>query len=151
MSSLTTSEKPVASVRKRGRPRINTPKSEALRVRLYEEEKIAFDALAASLDVSTSELLRRMVREAVGTGPSLFDDGIGGLVDAGNAVGAVGRNVNQITRAINAGRVNMGPKGEDEIRQLAAVLLTLKKEIRRLIAKSKNRRIKFSGSARNGS
>lgn len=91
-----------------------------------------------------------MVREAVGAGPSLFDDGVVALVDAGNAVGAVGRNVNQITRAMNAGRVKIDPKGQEEIRQLAAVLLTLKKEVRRLIAKSKSRRIKLVQEKRNG-
>lgn len=150
MTSLTTLEKPIASVRKRGRPRSTTPKTEALRVRLSTDEKAAFTSLALSLDVSPSTLMRRMVREAVGAGPSLFDDGIVALVDAGNAVSAVGRNVNQITRAMNAGRVKIEPKEQDEIRQLAAVLLALKREVRRLIAKSKNRRIKFVQGKRNG-
>ena len=150
MSAIGVADKPAEQGRKPGRPRMKRQKSEALRVRLYEDEKEAFARLAESMDVSTSELLRRMVREAVSSGPSLFDDGISGLVDAGNAVSAVGRNINQMTRAINAGRVKLDAKHREEIRQLAAVLLTLKKEIRRLIDKSKKRRIKLATGGRNG-
>ena len=141
---------PTNAMRKRGRPRATTPKSEALRVRLITDEKEAFEALAASLEVSPSKLLRRMIHEAVGAGPALFDDGVVALVDAGNAVSAVGRNINQITRAINSGKTTIGNKEQDEIVQLAAVLVALKKELRRLISKSKTRRIRLARGKADG-
>ena len=61
---------------------MSAPKSEALRVRLIDHEKAAFNALAETLGVPPSTLLRRMVREAVSAGPTLFKDDLGPVIDA---------------------------------------------------------------------
>ena len=119
-------------------------------MRLIDHEKAAFNALAETLGVPPSTLLRRMVREAVSAGPTLFKDDLGPVIDASNEVSAVGRNINQIARAINSGKVDIAPTVGADIRHLAAVLLALKKEMRGLVDSAKKRRIRFVSEAVDG-
>ncbi len=75
--------------------------SDALRVRIHADERIALGRLAKSLDEKPSRLVRRLVREAITQGPDFFDDGLAELRAAHRELAAVGRNINQLAKAAN--------------------------------------------------
>lgn len=134
----------------RGRPKTQSPKSEALRVRLVAEEKRAFSKLAKELGVPPSTLIRRMVREATSAGPTLFDDGIAALIDASNHLSAIGRNINQITRRLNQTDHPVDHGLKDDLAKLKFVLDGLKTDVRALASSSKDRKIKYLRQGTNG-
>ncbi len=76
-------------------------RSESLRVRVRNDEREALKRLAKSLGRKPSEVLRRLVREAVTGGPDFFDDGLDELRAAHRELAAVGRNINQLAKAAN--------------------------------------------------
>ncbi len=76
-------------------------RSEALRFRVRGDEREALKRLAKSLNRKPSEVLRRLVREAVTGGPDFFDDGLDELRAAHRELAAVGRNINQLAKAAN--------------------------------------------------
>ena len=76
-------------------------RSESLRVRVRKDERAALNRLAKSLGRKPSEVLRRLVREAVTGGPDFFDDGLDELRAAHRELAAVGRNINQLAKAAN--------------------------------------------------
>lgn len=76
-------------------------KTESLRVRVNPEEHAALQALAQSLDQKPSQVVRRLVREAITGGPEYFADELSELRAAHREIAAVGRNINQLARAAN--------------------------------------------------
>ena len=76
-------------------------RSEALRVRVNQEERAGLMRLAASIEQKPSRVLRRLIREAVTGGPDFFDDGLNELRMAHQQLAAVGRNINQLAKAAN--------------------------------------------------
>ena len=78
-----------------------------------------------SLDLKPSELLRRLVREAVTQGPDYFDDGLEELRAAHRELAAIGRNINQLARAANREEpivaAELLPALEDAKKQVASV------------------------------
>lgn len=89
-----------------GRPRLSasTRRDHAVRVRLTAAELAALTSFAEENGASTSEILRRLAREAAGMGPSLGGDEALGLAANVAQLRKAGVNLNQITRALNAGR-----------------------------------------------
>ena len=89
-----------------GRPTVSRSirRDRAVRVRLSGDELAALTTFASEAGLTTSEVLRRLAREAAGLGPSF--DGDEARVVAANVVQLrkAGVNLNQIARALNAGR-----------------------------------------------
>ena len=86
------------------RPKAETPKSTVAHVRLTVDEAKAFEAAVRKVGQVRSRVLRRAIREIVTCGPDLFDDGLEEFSRLRFELRAIGRNLNQITRAINAGK-----------------------------------------------
>jgi len=76
-------------------------KSDSLRVWVRPNERKALQKLADSLGVKPSQVVRRVVREAITGGPEYFNDGLKELQTAHRELAAVGRNINQLARAAN--------------------------------------------------
>ncbi len=76
-------------------------KSDSLRVWVRPNERKALQKLAGSLGVKPSQVVRRVVREAITGGPEYFADGLKELQAAHRELAAVGRNINQLARAAN--------------------------------------------------
>lgn len=89
-----------------GRPRLSasTRRDHAVRVRLSAAEFSALTSFAAENGISTSETLRRLAREAAGFGPSFKGEEARGIAANVTQLRKAGVNLNQITRALNAGR-----------------------------------------------
>ena len=133
-----------APLRKRGRPTAE-PKSDAVRVRLTPAEKKAFARLAARLKAKPATLLRRMVREAVTGDPDLFDDQLPAVADAANQLAAVGRNLNQLVRAVHRQDAFVDPITMAELEELTGAVTDLKSQVRRMVTNTRTRSLQLAG------
>ena len=72
-------------------------------VRLREEEDAGLKALGHALHLSPSRIIRCLIREAITGGPDFFDNGEVELRTMRQHLTAIGRNLNQLTRAVHRG------------------------------------------------
>jgi hypothetical protein len=107
-------------------------------VRLNRGEQNALLLLQNRLGVRTrSRVLRKMIREAVGEGPELLSNDLNVMREAVRQIGALGRNINQLTRAANAGdRVIVDPV---LLRAATHEITELRKELTAVIMRSRYR------------
>lgn len=80
-------------------------KTEALRVRITDEEQSGLKKRAASIDTTPSKVMRRLLREFLNGAPDYFEDGLQELRATHRELAAIGRNLNQLVRAVNAGEI----------------------------------------------
>ncbi|MDE1994980.1 MAG: plasmid mobilization relaxosome protein MobC [Rhizobiaceae bacterium] len=81
-----------------------SPRQKVMHVRLSEAEFVAFEAFCADANLTVSEVLRRLVRQAAGLGPA-FDGDVKEIVLAhAEELRRVGVNLNQIARVLNGRR-----------------------------------------------
>lgn len=138
MNSAVKSE---TSKRRKGRPVLGAKsKSEAVRVRLDKDEKDAFTRLADRLGVKPSILHRRLIKEAVDEGPEVFEKELAALLDANVQLSAIGRNINQIARAINQGAVVVEPIVASDLDGVLAAIDAQKESVRRMIKRARSKR-----------
>lgn len=99
-----------------GRPKVKAPKvrSRAAAIRLREDEWTGLKDLAATLGQPPSRVMRRLIREAVTGGPDYFNDGVRELERLIRELAAIGRNLNQLSRAANQGAAVSG----DDVRRV---------------------------------
>ena len=98
------------------RPKAKAPKvrSKMAFVRLRAEEEAGLKELAATLGQPPSRIIRRLIREAVTGGPDYFNDGVHELERMSRELAAIGRNLNQLSRAANQGAAVSG----DDVRRV---------------------------------
>lgn len=85
-------------------PRDTTTYGAVVHVRISADEKVAFNALATGVESSESKLLRSLIRSASGF-VEMDSETIEALEKVKRELSAQGRNLNQIARAANRGRV----------------------------------------------
>ena len=117
-------------------------RSEALRVRVRDDEREALNRLAKSLDRKPSEILRRLVREAVTGGPDFFDDGLEELRTAHRQLAAVGRNINQLAKAANRDEPIVASELRDELADVKARVEDVAGVYRRAVERARKRTVK---------
>lgn len=83
-------------------PRPSLGLSEATRLRLTEAEQKAFIVFAERAGESRARLLRKAVRDMVGLGPDMLRADLESFREAVYQVAAIGRNLNQVARVLNA-------------------------------------------------
>ena len=93
--------------------------SRSRNIRLHHEEDQALIELAADLGQPPSRIIRRLIREAINGGPDYFQDGLLELRRMRAELAAIGGNLNQLTRAANAGHVLNGA----DVRAVTSALL----------------------------
>ena len=81
--------------------------SQVTHVRLPLSEHEQFVAASKRLGESRSRLLRRAVRDIIQRPAQLSDQELAALTEAVYQLNAVGRNLNQIVRAIHLGKVTI--------------------------------------------
>jgi hypothetical protein len=109
-------------------------------MRLNDQEDQALVRLAGTLGAKTrSRVVRKLIRDALGLGPDLLKDDLNSFREAARHVSAVGRNINQIARAINSGQIE-GLALDPQLFQLVVGhIKALENELRTLILRSRNR------------
>lgn len=85
------------------RRRLRDP-ARTMGVRFTDAERAAIEATAAALDVAPSALIRAAALGASRVEPALLAQEAVAVHRAAGALGAIGRNLNQIARALNEGR-----------------------------------------------
>ena len=106
------------------RPKTKPPKvrSRVAGIRLREDEWAGLTQLAADIGQPPSRIIRRLIREALTGGPDYFDDGLLELSRMRGELAAIGRNLNQLSRAANQGGA---VRGEDVRRVINAGLVQM--------------------------
>lgn len=116
------------------------PLTRNLRIRLNEDEDRAFVQLAQTVGEKTrSRLIRKMIREAIGQGPDLFHEDLASFRDAVRQLGALGRNLNQIAHALNAGSLNGVALESNLLRAVEHQVTTLKNELKAIVLRTRHR------------
>ena len=106
--------------------------SRSRNIRLHLDEDQALTELAEYLGQPPSRIIRRLIREAINGGPDYFQDGLLELRRMRAELAAIGGNLNQLSRAANAGRVLHG----DDVRAVTSALLVQVEAIQALYSKA---------------
>lgn len=121
--------------------RPDTGLSKARHFRLTEAEDAAFHEAAKRLKASRAELLRRAVREIIRQPADLLDKELTVLDEAVYQVKAVGRNLNQIARAIHLGALKDDQVDRVAMEAVSQAVARLDARLTDVIEKSRLRRV----------
>lgn len=119
------------------------PRTHSVRVRLSEAEFFALTTFAADARLSTSEVLRRLSREAGGLGPTLEGELSGRLKSMVVQLRKVGVNLNQVARALNSGRAPGYENLRDGVERLARIVAQHERDLEDLRARARARAIRL--------
>ena len=119
-------------------------------MRVRSDEREAFMKLARSLQKRPSELLRRLMREAVTQRPDYFADGLHELREAHRQLAAVGRNVNQLAKAANRDEAIVPSKLRGELASVLTRVERLAEIYRDAVARTRQRTVKVLREEING-
>jgi hypothetical protein len=108
-------------------------------VRMTEEERRLFDAFCEAEGVTPSEGLRRLARSAALLGPAFAGEARGEIAALTRQLRAVGTNLNQAVRHMNAGHLVAGEAMQDYLDGVATAIDELDTLYRSLCVKSYRR------------
>ena len=115
--------------------------SRTIGVRLTDAEYERFGVAAKLLGDSRARLLRLAVREVIQQPADLTDKEIAALDEAAHQLKAIGRNLNQITRAVHMGELKEGQVDMVVLAALTQQVKQLDARIAEVIEKSRLRRV----------
>ncbi len=110
-------------------------------LRLTEAEHQEFTAAAKRLRDTRANLLRRAVREIIKQPTDMLERELAGLDEAVYQLRAVGRNLNQLVRAVHTGELKDGQVDPAVLATLTQAIGQLDKRLMELIEKSRLRRV----------
>lgn len=138
------------------RPKARTnrkPLNRNLRIRLNEDEDKSLETLAKSSGAMTrSRIIRQLIREAIGQGPDLLENDLESFREAVRQLGSLGRNINQIARALNSGCPSSSILDQTPLKAVQQQIASVQKEVLDLVQRSRNRWVCVKdGRGRHGS
>jgi len=111
-----------------------------LRIRLNQDEDKALVKLSIILGERTrSGVVRKMIREAIGQGPDLIKDNLEIFREGVRQLAAVGRNINQIARAISSGKAATCQWDSGLLMAISKQVMALANEVATLVARCRHR------------
>ena len=110
-----------------------------LNTRLTDEEDHGLAAVQKKRNVTRARLLRKLIRELIGQGPDLLPDELKSFREAVRQVGALGRNLNQAVRAMNAGKAGAADLDAESLKTLLDSVHQLEEELVRVVNRSRKR------------
>jgi predicted DNA-binding protein len=116
-------------------------KTEAIRVRLTEEEANAFKKYAEKHGLTRSKLMRKMIRESINETPDFISDEQSVMIFTIRQLVGISNNLNQITQAMHSGKVHR-TIDEKYLSELKKCVTDVKTELESHIKKTKNRWVK---------
>ncbi|MGO4569336.1 plasmid mobilization relaxosome protein MobC [Rhizobium sp. 2YAF20] len=114
-------------------------RTRSVRVRLSEAEFAALTTFAEEALLPTSEVLRRLAREAGGFGPTFEGEAAQRLKSTVVQLRKVGVNLNQIARALNSGRAPGYEHLHGGVERLARLVVQHERDLDDLRARSRAR------------
>lgn len=125
-------------------------KSQVVRLRISEQEHAELAAFAEERGLSMSELLRRGARLAAGFGPAFDGEFRGQIVDLVRQVRGVSTNINQMTKAMNSGRVPPNTQLSEGFGMLTTLLAECQDAYLSLCAKAQAQVIRSADEGEHG-
>jgi Zn-dependent oligopeptidase len=111
-------------------------------VRLDEMEDRAFQQVVDELGTTRSKLLKKIIRELIGAGPDLLAQEWKLMEDLRFQLAAIGRNFNQLVRAIHTGKMIVTPQDRALVEGVRDQVEQVRKEIVIIIDRSCHRWVK---------
>jgi predicted DNA-binding protein len=112
-------------------------------LRLGDEVDLLLVQLTKTFGVKTrSKMIRKIIIEAAGQGPSLSDDNLDSFREGVRQLAALGRNINQIARAVNSGQAQGCPWEPDLMNATVRCVVDLQKVVADIVLRSRNRWVK---------
>ena len=111
-------------------------------VRLTEQEADAFKAYAEQCGIGRATLVRQFIRERINQSPDLIDTEITEFRKAVTQLSAIGRNLNQITKAANAGKIPTRLTEDTYIHSLVDHVANVKQTLQDYLVNTRNRLVK---------
>lgn len=108
-------------------------------LRLTPDELAALRLQAEGRGLSVNALLVKCVREIVGATPDLLNEDADALHGANAQAQAIGRNLNQLVRAINTGRAAGVTVDRQYLDAVAERVEAMRREIQAIAERQKNR------------
>jgi hypothetical protein len=91
-------------------------------------DNLKFKEVAEGLQTTRSQLLRKIILESIGKGPILLPQEMRTFEEAVFQLAALGRNLNQLLRAVNSGQVTASLQERTMMEALRDQVEVLKKE-----------------------
>jgi hypothetical protein len=110
-----------------------------IRARVSERDQDALAGFAASIELSESEALRRLIGAANGDGPVLCAADRAEFSQIAEEFRAIGVNINQAVRAMNTGRVPDMAAFRLDICDLASGMMAISEMLVQMGARSRSR------------
>lgn len=124
-------------------------KTQPVSVRLAPDERQALLDLAASHELSVNQLLTVLVRAAVAPGAPALRPDLKEMVETRTALDSVGRNLNQVARAINMGKLQNLSIDAGLLREAITKTQDVAKAVGRLISSQRERTSHAIGAGKN--
>jgi hypothetical protein len=110
-------------------------------VRMTEEESALFGAFCEAQGITPSDALRRLARSAALLGPTFTDEARADIIAMTRQIRAVGTNLNQAVRHMNAGHLIEGAELRTYLDGVATAIGELDRLYRSLCLKSYRRAV----------
>lgn len=124
---------------RKARKSVPRPNRTKLRVSLSYPEYEALEGVAARASLNVHALMLKVVREIIGAGPELLNDNVEALGAANAEAQAIGRNLNQLVRAVNTGKAKGVSVDKEYLGAVAARVEAMAKEIKLLAQRQRER------------
>jgi len=110
-------------------------------VRMTEEENALFAAFCEAQGITSSDALRRLARSAALLGPTFTDEARADIISMTRQIRAVGTNLNQAVRHMNAGHLIQGEELKTYLDGVATAIREMDQLYRSLCLKSYRRAV----------
>ena len=110
-----------------------------MHTRLSRDESVLFRMFCEESGLTSSEVLRRLAREAAGFGPTYDGEMRDAIVEYTRQLRAIGVNINQIARILNSGRTPDYPTLQAGLGRLTKELISQSEDYASLCAKVRKR------------
>lgn len=123
-----------------------TAKTNRQTFRLLPQEIEMFEAYADNQGTDRSKILIKVVRELITEQPHLMPEELKAFQNAARQVMGIGRNLNQLTRAVHEGKAPASLQNEAYYKAIIERLDDLKTALTYYVAHTKNRWVKEVGA-----
>ena len=111
-------------------------------VRLDEAEDRAFQQVVEGLRTTRSRLLKKIIREMIGLGPDMLTQEWKLFEALAYQLAAVGRNFNQLIRAVHSGKATITPEDLVLVEKVRDQIDRVEREVIAIIDRSHHRWVK---------
>jgi len=122
-------------------------KTESLRFRVTENERVALDALVDKYNerngnvgvINRSQMLQVAVRNLVDLGPEFLNPEIQALKETNRYLLGIGRNINQLVKKIHQGELEVDAFTEKYLKTIAAYVVESREHIETIVQRNQKR------------